>query len=51
MLLWLKAILLPYENPEHPLYCPPRVEQDDTEDDEALRSILGDKFVDRMNNP
>ena len=62
MLLWLKAIRLPYENPEHPLYCPPggKKDEDGTDygdfefdnprTDKSMREIFGDEFVDRMNN-
>jgi hypothetical protein len=45
---WLKRRLLPYEFPDHPLYY--NREEEKRKQDEALRAILGDEFVDRLNN-
>lgn len=54
---WLKRILLPYEFPDHPLYSDPNApaveviseNAEPDEEEEGLRHILGDEFVDRLN--
>ena len=43
---WFKDLVLPFENPEHPLYYDPTQEQDNTE--VAVRAIFGDDFVDYL---
>ena len=48
LLQWLKDLVLPFENPSHPLYY--NREEEEKKQDEALRGILGDEFVDRLNN-
>lgn len=46
--IWLKRLLLPFEFEDHPLHYKPVEETDD--DEASLRTILGDEFVDRLNN-
>jgi hypothetical protein len=52
---WLKKRLLPFEDPTHPLFFDRKAEEEreaakQKEDEESLRFILGDEFVDRLNN-
>jgi hypothetical protein len=47
-LTWFKNLVLPFENPEHPLYYSPTQEQDDLED--AVRVLFGDNFANHLFN-
>jgi hypothetical protein len=42
-LTWFKNLVLPFENPEHPLFYSPTQEQDNTK--VAVRAIFGDDFA------
>lgn len=50
--IWLKRLLLPFEFDTHALHYDHAKAQSQSEEDqdEAMRAILGDEFVDRMNN-
>jgi hypothetical protein len=47
-LAWFKNLLLPFENPSHPLFYSPTQEQDNTE--VAVRAIFGDDFANYLFN-
>ena len=52
---WLKRILLPYEFPDHPLYfdkAAAKAEEARKEAEvmEGFRAVMGDEFVDRLEN-
>ena len=48
---WLKDLLLPFENPDHPLYADPAVMQQQEMEQERIQNLSPEEFYEEVFGP